>query len=318
MRTRILLAIGATAALLGCTLAASLTIEGPAAAAASFPGQNGKIAFARDTGTPAIYVMNADGSKPHRIAASGSDAPAPSWSADGSKLAFVKHAGRSDEIYVSDARGKHLQRLTSNRFTDGAPTWSPDGTKIAFTHYGAGIDIFVMDADGKHQVNLTNTPDSDEDEATWSPDGTKIVFTSLTDSSHSSDGSIHITVDSINPDGTGRQTLAANGSLSSPNFSPDGTRIAYQATVGDVTAQIYVMNADGTNTVDLTNQPDEIFFSPWWSPDGTKILFHTARLDSALDSQIYVMQADGTNPTALTEQPGTIDRHASWQPILAP
>ncbi len=316
MRTRSLLTIGAACVLLGTTLAVGLTAGGPGAGAASFPGENGKIAFARDTGTPAVYVMNADGSNPKRIAASGSDDPAPSWSADGTKLAFAKLAGRSDEIYVSDARGRHLQRLTKNRVTDGAPTWSPDGTKIAFTRYGSGVDIFVMDADGKHQVNLTNTPDSSEDGASWSPDGTRIVFTSL---AHGSDGSITITVDAINPDGTGRQTLAASGSVSSPSFSPDGTRIAYQSTVGDALPQIYVMNADGSNPVNLTNQPEEMYFSPWWSPDGTKILFHASRHNGViLDSEIYVMDADGTNETALTDEPGTIDRHPSWQPILSP
>jgi TolB protein len=310
MRTSSLLTIGAACVLIGTGFA----VGGPTAGAASFPGQNGKIAFARDTGTPAVYVMDADGSHPKRIAASGSDAPAPSWSADGSKLAFVKRAGRSDEIFVSDARGNHAQRLTKNRLTDGAPTWSPDGTKLAFTRYGNSVDIFVMDADGSHPVNLTNTPDSSEDEASWSPDGTKIVFSSQADSS---DGPNPITIDAISPDGTGRQTLAANGVASSPTWAPDGTKIAYQSTVGDALPQIYVMNADGSNTVDLTSQPDEMFFSPWWSPDGTKILFHAARHEGAiLDSQIYVMDADGANQTALTDEPGTIDRHPSWQPVV--
>ena len=150
-----------------------------APARASFPGRNGKIAFARDEGSggPAVDVMDADGGAlPKRLAKSGDDAPAPSWSADGSKVAYVPARG-SSEIYVVDARGKHPRRLTNNRVSDTAPAWSPDGSKIAFVENANGnADIWIMDADGKNQVDITNTPDADEDRPAWSPAGSLVAF----------------------------------------------------------------------------------------------------------------------------------------------
>ena len=308
MSLRIRIAAAATAV---AALAVGGALPVQPVAASAFPGTNGKIAFARDTGTPAIYVMNADGSKPHQIAPSGADAPTPSWSADGKHLVYVAVQGTNAEIFVTDARGKRRQQLTKNKLTDGAPTWSPDGTQIVFTRYGKNLDLWVMDADGSHQRNLTNTPAADEDEATWSPDGTQILFTS-----DPNDGSGPSEIFAMSADGSGAHALTTNGGASSASWAPDGTKIAYQAPAGADLPHIFVMNADGSNPVNLTGTED-IFFSPSWSPDGTRILFHTARLDSALDSQIYVMEADGSNPTALTEQPGTIDRHPSWQPIPA-
>src|SRR5438552_12271318 len=103
----------------------SALLAGPAHAA--FPGRNGKIAFARDQGGgPTVDVMSADGASPKRLARSGDDAPAPSWSADGRKGAYVRARG-SSEIYGVDARGKHAKPLTNNRVSDTAPGGSPAG-----------------------------------------------------------------------------------------------------------------------------------------------------------------------------------------------
>ena len=77
-----------------------------------------------------------------------------------------------------------------------------------------------------------------------------------------------------------------------PNWSPDGTKIAFTSN-GDV----YVMKADGGNPTRLTDNPKEDAFR-YWSPDGKKIAFQSNR-DGNWD--IYVMNPDGSNPTRLTK-----------------
>ncbi len=70
------------------------------------------------------------------------------------------------------------------------------------------------------------------------------------------------------------------------------------------------MNADGTGLVNITNNPafDGL---PAWSPDGTKIAFHSGR-DGPLE--IYVMNAEGRGPINLTTNPAGSDAGPSWRP----
>ncbi len=89
-----------------------------------------------------------------------------------------------------------------------------------------------------------------------------------------------------------------------PAWSPDGTRILFFRNF-----DIYVMDADGTNTIQLTSDPGSDFQAAW-SPDGTKIVFASTRDGN---HEIYVMDADGSNQTRLTTAVGD-DNAPVWSP----
>jgi dipeptidyl aminopeptidase/acylaminoacyl peptidase len=116
----------------------------------------------------------------------------------------------------------------------------------------------------------------------------------------------------INPDGSELLQLTpfGNGFLDRyPSWSPDGTKIAFGRSTSMVQSQIYVMNADGTNPVRITNNAfgDS---QPTWSPDGTKIAFVSSRDGN---DEIYVMNADGSNQTRLTNN-ASFDWDPAWSP----
>jgi len=111
----------------------------------------------------------------------------------------------------------------------------------------------------------------------------------------------------MNADGSGQKRLSNHpGGGSSPRWSPDGARVAYEGSFG-VLYDILVVNADGSGLVNLTNNPANDF-DPVWSPDGSRIAYVSDR-DGFNRYEIYVINADGSAQTRLTDDP--VGRRAS-------
>lgn len=123
----------------------------------------------------------------------------------------------------------------------------------------------------------------------------------------------------MKPNGSQVRNLS-NNPLShdqAPAWSPDRTRIAFEARRDEKNSEIYVMTADGKNLVRLTLNR---WFSsdPSWSPDGRKIAFESERVGNweigkIRKLEIYVMAPDGNNHVRLTNNSG-VDRDPSWSP----
>jgi dipeptidyl aminopeptidase/acylaminoacyl peptidase len=99
--------------------------------------------------TKEIYVMNPDGSGRHPLTDNLYEERAPSWSPDGTQIAFMARVGGNDfEICVMNADGSGFQQLTNNTLFDASPNWSPDGTKIIWQQGPATQPtITIMDLD---------------------------------------------------------------------------------------------------------------------------------------------------------------------------
>ncbi|OLD43179.1 MAG: hypothetical protein AUI55_03285 [Gemmatimonadetes bacterium 13_1_40CM_2_70_7] len=94
-----------------------------------------------------------------------------------------------------------------------------------------------------------------------------------------------------------RPVSADTGQQIDPAFSPDGSRIAFVSN-RDGNAEVYAMDADGTNVTRLTNDP-QLDGHPVFAPDGQAILFQSQRAGGKL--QIFSMNADGTGVKQLTQ-----------------
>jgi Tol biopolymer transport system component len=253
-----------------------------------------------------IVVMNPDGSNRVNLTHNVAYEADFTWSPDSAKIAFESDRDGDFGLYVMNADGTGVTHLINTGGSDQPPAWSPTGSKIAYVSYvnstAGKADIFVINPDGTNAVNLTQS-DATELWPVWSPDGTKILFAKRVGSA-SNPFDLYV----MNADGTGKQRLTLSGSVTAYDWSPDGTKIAFQATTSGNT-EIYVMNADGSSVVNITNH-SAADSSPQWSSDGLRILFTSHRSGNA---DIYVMNANGSGLVNLTAN-SAADQSPRWQP----
>lgn len=266
-----------------------------------------RIAYVTVTGSSAdnrkfrLVVSDYDGSHPSTVYSSQDPVMSPTWSPDGSKLAYVAfnvYKGLSN-VRVQDLATGRVRTVASAAGVNGAPAWSPDGNKLALTKSNNGdSDIFVynLSTGQMHQLTHSNAIDT---EATWSPDGSHIAFTS--------DRGGQPQIYEMSSSGGQVQRLTYDGqSNQRPDFSPDGKSMAMVQKSGNG-FRIAVMNLANNNVRVVSDGP--LDDSPAFAPNGQAILY--ARQSG--QGSLATVSLDGKAKSTLS-QAGEV-REPAWGPL---
>jgi len=149
-----------------------------------------------------LWLMRPDGKNSHAL--TDRDDIDPTWSRDGSQIAFASSRAGDRQLFVMNYDGTNIRQVTDLEYMGGRSTFSPDGSKLAFYRGPAGDhNIYIINIDGTGLVQLTDGGDNLG--PSWSLDGNWIAFTSYRDGNNE----IYI----IHPDGTGL-TRITNSAIS--------------------------------------------------------------------------------------------------------
>jgi TolB protein len=201
------------------------------------------------------------------------------WSPDGARILYMSPRSGVHQLFVANSDGTHETQLTFDPGDHDFPQWSPDGSRIA---YCIAFQLWIMNADGSDQ-HLAGVSGVDG-AVSWSPDGNSIAFGNNAD----------IFVLNVAQKSFVQRTHTANYGATTPVWSPDAKKIAYVANPDLSGMNIFVMNADGSDPVNLTNTDSQVANEQIaWSPDGTLMAFRSNRQGGHPD--IYLMHADGSD-----------------------
>jgi Tol biopolymer transport system component len=195
-----------------------------------------------------IYVANADGSKPQKLAASkGYDAEA-TISPDGKEVVFTSTRDGDLELYIMNADGTNVRRLTNDKGYDGGAFFSPDGKQIVYRAHHPTNDADIKEYETLLKQELVK------------PTRMELFV--------------------INSDGTDKRRITNNGAANfAPYFTPDGKRIIFSSNLHDPDKfdfELFLVDIDGKNLERVTFSPGFDGF-PMFSPDGKKFVFVSAR-----------------------------------------
>lgn len=205
--------------------------------------------------------------------------------------------------------------IASQAYNEAMPQWSPDGRYIAYhANNSQGIyNIFLTDASGHETHQVTYNETGNAIRLMWSPDGTRAAYTVENNA-----GGMNLYVAKVDELLTGSPTNPYPGTPITdedfdenwfPAWSPDSEQIVF-VSIRTGSQDLYLIDADGGEAINITNTIAAEETQPTWTPDG-RILFSADYYGSA---DLFIMNPDGSNLTRLTFDNNSAEEAPAWQP----
>jgi Tol biopolymer transport system component len=281
-------------------------LEMPAEAA--FPGQNGRIAFARarsHEGLPRVWTAGMHGNNVQRLRARNGTNPA--WSPDGSRIVFEHLVGgprsTTEQLIVTDDDGDKTHiALTGEGISN--PSWAPGGTKIVFESGPPDGGIAVVGSHGQdlHVIAAPSGAGTFHDPV-WSPDGSRIAFQRC--------HRMACRIWSVHPDGSGlRRITNGDAADASPDWSSDGKHLVFSRSISPTESDLFLVRRNGSREIQLTSTT-EADSEPAFSPNGQRIIFSSCCYGDSMTSELFTMTVHGTRVRRITSNEAD-DTAPSW------
>jgi Tol biopolymer transport system component/DNA-binding winged helix-turn-helix (wHTH) protein len=262
---------------------------------------NGKLlAFSdresRNEPASSIFLLALDSLEVRRLTLRSRGASNPAFSPDGQTLAFTRFSQDwqgFQSIYTVPVSGGEEQRLVSDATHHWGLAWTPDGRDIVFADAGWPVSagwLWKIPLRGSQPERLLFGQEGIEP----SIRGNRLVYVRQM-------GNLNIWRRKLNslllaspPD----RFISSTRMESGPQFSPDGSKIAFESTRSGV-YEVWRCRSDGSGLIQLTHF-DSVTGTPRWSPDGQQIAFDSRPAGNA---DIFVVDSQGGPPRKLTSEP---------------
>lgn len=250
-----------------------------------------------------LVVADSDGYNEQTVLKSPTTLMSPSWSPDGSHIAYVSFEKQHAVVYVQSLMTGQRLLLADFEGSNSAPTWSPDGRQMAIVLTRDGSSqIYLLRPDGKglHRITFSDAIDT---EPCFSPDGQSILFTS------DRGGSPQIYQVAADGSGPATRLTFEQGENFSPRYSPDGksftfTHLAngrfYIAVEDFATQQMQLLTEGGWDK------------RPSYAPNGQIVLFANESQGRGI---LETVSSDGRVKEKMYSRSGDI-REPMWGPFL--
>jgi len=253
-----------------------------------------------------VRMVDSDGANDHAVTSTGA-ALSPSWHPSGRAIVFSDFGDTGTQIAQLDLQTGHVSLLKATpRGLNITPVFTPDGSNIVYASGGEQpADLVIASASNRGDAKKIGAGTlTEQSSPTFRPDGRRVAFISPSPKTPQ--------IYTMNVDGSDIQQLTptvagVRSYRTGPDWSPDGTKIAYEQQNGDF--QVWMINVADKKMRRLTSVGENE--DPSWAPDSRHVVITTTRNRT---KYLWVLDTQTGKMRQLTHLDGA--RLAAWSPFL--